>query len=96
MMAYETDWGKLGSRTDEEIAQAASEDPDTFMTDEAFWQDAELVLPAKQLITARFDTDIIEFFKGDSPKGYQTRMNMALRIFMENAKKQQGLRPKTS
>ena len=39
----------------------------------------------KKLISLRIDTDIIDAFK-NSGKNYQTRINHALRMFIENEK----------
>ena len=40
---------------------------------------------AKRMITLRIDQDIIDWFKA-SGRGYQTRINAALRQFVENRK----------
>ena len=39
----------------------------------------------KQLISLRIDTDIVDAFR-NSGKNYQTRMNHALRMYIENEK----------
>ncbi len=33
----------------------------------------------KKSVTLRLDNEVIELFKGDSPKGWQSRVNQALR-----------------
>ncbi len=42
--------------------------------------------PSKKQLTLRLDEDIIAFFK-QSGKGYQTRMNAALRAYVDAMKK---------
>ncbi|MDQ2990138.1 MAG: BrnA antitoxin family protein [Pseudomonadota bacterium] len=39
------------------------------------------VVPLKQIVTIRLDTDTLEWFKGAGP-GYQTRINQILRQYM--------------
>lgn len=52
-------------------------------TDEEFWKDAQLVRPArKHPVCLRMDDDIYQWFKKEG-KGYQTRINAALRFFVK-------------
>lgn len=39
------------------------------------------VVPLKQIVTIRLDTDMLDWFKGAGP-GYQTRINQILRQYM--------------
>jgi uncharacterized protein (DUF4415 family) len=51
--------------------------------DESFFKEAELKMPrAKPAITIRLDPDVLDWFKGQG-KGYQTRINAVLRMYME-------------
>ena len=50
--------------------------------DDAFFDKAELQLPAKQSVTMRLDSDVLAWFKQQG-KGYQTRINRLLRRYME-------------
>ena len=51
--------------------------------DDRFWTNAKIVMPKnKQRLTVRFDSDMVEWFKGQG-KGYQTKMNAVLRSFYE-------------
>ncbi len=51
--------------------------------DDRFWTNAKIVMPKnKQRLTVRFDSDMVEWFKGHG-KGYQTKMNAVLRSFYE-------------
>ncbi len=76
-----TDWRRLRSLTDEEIHAAIIDDPDATPTDEAFWQDARVVMPRrKEAVTMRLDADLLEWFR--RKRGYQTRINTILRAYM--------------
>lgn len=51
--------------------------------DASFFKKAKLRLPeSKATITIRLDPDVINWFKKKG-KGYQTRINSVLRMFME-------------
>ena len=82
-MTTGTDWDRLATQTDEEIVVAAMDDPDSFIPDDDFWKKANITPPRKQTITIRLDSDILDFFKGKNAKGYQQRINGALRAFMD-------------
>ncbi|WP_427901721.1 BrnA antitoxin family protein [Marinobacter bryozoorum] len=40
-------------------------------------------VPAKQPVTLRIDEDVLEWFRSQG-KGYQTRINKLLRLYMES------------
>jgi len=44
--------------------------------------------PTKQQVTLRLDPDVIAHFKGDDPKGWQIRLNTALRQMLCDRKRQ--------
>jgi uncharacterized protein (DUF4415 family) len=51
-------------------------------TDEAFWEDAHVVLPrVKESVTINIDADVLEWFRGED--GFQTRINAILRAYMD-------------
>ena len=79
-----TDWKRFKALTDEDVARAIEEDPDTFEVQPEWLEHAVLVMPArpKERITARFDKDVIEWFKAQGA-GYQSRMNAVLRAYCE-------------
>lgn len=78
-----TDWAALRAMSDDEIERIAAEDEDNPATDERHWADATVVLPSgKASIHARFDRDVVDFFKRDG-LDYQARMNAVLRRHME-------------
>ena len=47
-IATQTDWERVAAMTDAEIDAAAASDPDAQPTDEAFWKDAEVVMPRRK------------------------------------------------
>ena len=76
-----TDWDRVDAMSDEEID--TSEIPPL---DESFFAEAELRMPAsKSSITIRLDPEVLEWFKSQG-KGYQTRINAVLRMYMEAQK----------
>jgi uncharacterized protein (DUF4415 family) len=81
-----TDWVRVRALTHEEIeASIDFQDEGEFDLDQA---SANYPLPQPtRLLTVRLDGDIIEWFK-ETGKGYQTRMNAVLRIYVEAQKRQ--------
>jgi uncharacterized protein (DUF4415 family) len=66
---------------DDEVRAAIADDPDIKPTDEAFWRDAQIVMPRrKETVTMRLDADLLEWFRKE--RGYQTRINAILRAYM--------------
>ena len=58
-----------------------------------FWDDATVVEPpAKQPISLRVDSDVLEWFKTQGPR-YQSRINAVLRSYM--SQRQQGPKRRT-
>lgn len=39
--------------------------------------------PTKQQVTLRLDPEIIEYFKSEKPDGWQTRLNQALKSYID-------------
>lgn len=79
-----TDWKRLRSLTDEDIARAVASDPDAapIMPIE-WWREAILVIPAKKVpVSVRLDRDVLTWFKEQGPR-YQSRMNAVLRAYMK-------------
>jgi uncharacterized protein (DUF4415 family) len=78
-----TDWSRIAATSDEDIETLAETDADNPATTEADWINAvAFVPPKKTTINARFDSDIVSWFKAQGP-GYQPRMNAVLRKYME-------------
>jgi len=72
-----TDWKRVSTMTDEQIDTS-----DIAELDDDFFLSAKITTPAKQPVTLRLDTDVLEFFKSQG-QGYQTRINKLLRRYME-------------
>ena len=72
-----TDWSKLNKMKDEKIDYS-----DIAELDEAFFKNAEVRMPAKQSVTIRLDSDVLTWFK-EQGKGYQSRINKLLRVYMD-------------
>ncbi|MFF5865820.1 BrnA antitoxin family protein [Pseudomonas sp. NPDC012596] len=77
-----TDWSRLAQMDDKDIDTS-----DIPALDEAFFQQAELRVPAKQAVTIRLDSDVLAWFK-DQGAGYQTRINQLLRQYMQAQQRQ--------
>jgi uncharacterized protein (DUF4415 family) len=86
----QTDWERVRNTTEEEIAAQAREDGTDFPDD--FWDDAVLVVPAKQAVSLRIDADVLTWYRAQG-KGYQTRMNRVLRRFMEAQQRRAAAQP---
>ena len=53
-------------------------------TDEAFWADAEVVMPKNKVhVSIRLDSDIVDWFKKRG-RGYQSRINAVLKSYIEH------------
>lgn len=79
-----TDWARVDRQTDDEIAAAVAGDPDAAPLLPAAWfREATLLPPlTKQGVFLRLDPDVLAWFKAGGP-GYQTRINQALRAFVQ-------------
>jgi uncharacterized protein (DUF4415 family) len=74
---------------DEEVEAAAASNPDAPPLDQAFWQEARVVLPRpvrKKHTGLRIDEDVLAWFRANGP-GYQTHMNAVLRAYVEAQKR---------
>ena len=81
-----TDWARVASLTDDEIAAAVASDPDAAPLD-IDWSQAVLVVPPKKkAISIRIDPDVLDYFKNEGP-GYQRRINAVLRSYVEQKQK---------
>jgi len=79
------DWSRSDAMTEADILAGIAADPDAAPIITEHWlAKARLVEPdTKVPVTIRLDRDIVNFFK-DYGKGYQTRINRILRVFMEH------------
>ena len=81
-----TDWARVASLTDDEIAAAVASDPDAAPLD-IDWSQAVLVVPSrKKAISIRIDPEVLDYFKNEGP-GYQRRINAVLRSYVEQKQK---------
>ena len=65
----------------------AMKDADINLTDvpelgDDFFMNADVVMPPKESLTMRVDTDVLAWFR-QTGKGYQTRINQLMRRYME-------------
>ncbi len=78
----ETDYARLDSMTDDDIAKAVAADPDAPPLD-VDWDKANIVIPpGKDIITLRLDRDLLDYLRAQG-KGYQTLINKVLRAWCE-------------
>lgn len=74
-----SDWKKVDSIADADVD--TSEIPPL---DAAFFEKAELRIPQKKKsVTVRIDADVLDWLRSQG-KGYQTRINAILRLYMES------------
>jgi uncharacterized protein (DUF4415 family) len=78
-----TDCARINALSDAEIERMAANDKDNPATSKDDWADARIGLPPlKTQVNARFDIDVVEWFKAQG-RGYQSRMNAVLRRYLE-------------
>ena len=76
-----TDWERVEQMTDEQIDTS-----DIPPLDASFFENAEIRMPKpKQTVTIRLDDDVVEWFKAGG-KGYQTRINAVLKMYVSSQK----------
>jgi uncharacterized protein (DUF4415 family) len=76
-----TNWEKLRQMSSDQIRQGTASDPDVHPTDEQFWKNAKVVWPTrKTIVTMRLDADLLAWYR--QQRGYQTRINAILRVYM--------------
>lgn len=82
-MESRTDWERLRQMTDEDLEEAAREDPDTVLLDEEWFRTARLVVPGgeKEQISIRLDREVLDYFRAGG-RGYQTRINDVLKAYV--------------
>ena len=99
-MKGDTDWERVDSITDEELEEMVKNDPDdVYLEDEEFgkgtfyrkgeWAQQFEEPKKKKQITLRLDEDVLAYFRGTG-KGYQTRINNALRAFINARQESQS------
>ena len=86
-MKSKTDWARVDATTQEEVERQIASDPDDWLTD----ANAVLIrglppMPNKQRVNIRLDREVLDYFRA-SGRGYQTRINQVLKMFVERAGK---------
>ncbi|MCF6292976.1 MAG: BrnA antitoxin family protein [Robiginitomaculum sp.] len=70
---------KFKARKDEDID--FSDIPEL---DDRFWKNARVVMPnSKEKVSIRLDKDVLEWFRSQQARGYQSRINAVLKAFVE-------------
>lgn len=80
-----TDWKRVDAMEYKELEENAKSDTDSLLADDEFWRVAQLVMPSemnKERITIRIDADVLHWLKHQG-RGYQSRINSILRVFMK-------------
>ncbi|MBF0334994.1 MAG: BrnA antitoxin family protein [Alphaproteobacteria bacterium] len=85
-----TDWARVEQQTDAEIERAVVSDPDAApLLDDAWFEQAEVVVPSKEMISIRLDSDVLDYFRSSGNR-YQTRINAILRAYMDAQRRKTG------
>lgn len=88
-MKGRTDWARFDAVPEDELDEASREEEERYGFSPDSYRRAVVVLPndapeaEKEKVTIRLDRDVLAYFRG-AGKGYQTRINDALRVFMQN------------
>ena len=79
----DTDWKRVDALTEQQLTENAEQDLDSFIADEDFWTQAQLIEPKphKERITLYLDEDVLNWLRHVG-RGYQTRINKILRACM--------------
>ena len=81
---------RVRAKTAGELERDIAGDPDFSGVPEDWYKTAEAVMPTpKKLLSLRLDSDVVDWFKSQGP-GYQTRINAALRAFVQQTAKRQA------
>ena len=82
-LVSKTNHKRLAKMTDAQITAAAKSDPDNPPMDVAFFKRMAMRRPRRKSgVFLRLDPDILSWFRKKG-RGYQTRINAALRAFVE-------------
>jgi uncharacterized protein (DUF4415 family) len=84
----QTDWQRVDALTDEEIEAAVRDDPDAApICDEAWFEQAELVIPAQlKQLWVQIDEDLMAWFR-QRGEDWPAAINAALRDHVERRRK---------
>lgn len=92
----ETDWARIDTKTEEELAADMASDPAWDGVPEDWVSRAHWAFGPpgarrenKKQVTMRFDADVLDYFRTQG-KGWQSRMNAVLRSFMQGDPRRAG------
>jgi len=77
-----TDWDRLNAMQDEDIDLSDTPEITPEMFAQAVVRRGLKSRTAKQQVTIRLDSDVLEWFRSQG-RGYQTKINALLRAYME-------------
>lgn len=81
-----TDWAKVDATTEQELAASIAADPDD-VHEEPDWANAiKRLPPLGKKVNVPIDADVLEWFKAAAGRGYRTRINAVLRLYVEQRK----------
>ncbi len=83
-----TDWARVKAMPQAEVERLAEEE-DGPLPDGCEGTVQDGLPPRKQAVHMRLDTDVLDWFRARGP-GYQTRINAALRAFIEARQRSEG------
>jgi len=87
-MKSKTDWARVDATTQEEVERQIASDPDDWIADAGGVLIRGLPpMPTKQRVNIRLDREVLDYFRA-SGRGYQTRINQVLKVFVRRAGKQ--------
>ena len=81
-----TDWAAVKAMTEEELEASIAADPDDVHEPVDWSLAVKGIPPGKRDIHIRIDEDVLDWLQQDG-RGYQTRINNALRASMESRKR---------
>ena len=86
-MKSKTDWARVDATTQEEVERQIASDPDDWIADAGGVLIRGLPpMPTKERVNIRLDRKVLDYFRA-SGRGYQTRINQVLKVFVERAGK---------
>jgi uncharacterized protein (DUF4415 family) len=76
-----TDWDDFATRSEERILAGIADDPDAFVTDDAFWSKARVVRATDRRVVVVLNPDVARWFR--KKKDGDAQLNALLRERME-------------
>ncbi len=85
-----TDWGRVAGMDDAELTANAENDTDNLPLPEDLIPGArpmrleDFLRESKEKVSLRLDRDVLAWFRSHGGRGYQTRINAALRAYIKS------------